>query len=208
MFSKFKKRGETLVEVITAITVIAIAGTASVSVIISTFRTTAISQEYLVAQNLAREAMESVINKRDTNWLKYPSNKGECWLRITDPEPAAAENCLTEDADEIFAKDNYYYILRDFEDGDGELSISKTINGIDLLNEEGLEIGLNLDTDENLYVSADPDEAKWFREVYIDEVDEDTPLSEKVKVNVKVQWRGVHKLGTYEASTILTNYAN
>ena len=65
------KKGETLIEVITALTSLVIAGLAAVTVILAVMNTTAISKDYLIAQNLAREGLEGVINIRDTNWLIF-----------------------------------------------------------------------------------------------------------------------------------------
>jgi len=78
------KKGETLIEVIAALTSLVLAGVAVMTLIISVMSSTAISKEYLIAQNLAREGIEGVINIRDTNWLLYPSEKDAKWLEINE----------------------------------------------------------------------------------------------------------------------------
>jgi len=79
---KTNKKGETLIEVIAALTSLVLAGIAAMTLIISVMTSTAISKEYLIAQNLAREGIEGVTNIRDTNWLLYPSEKATKWLTV------------------------------------------------------------------------------------------------------------------------------
>lgn len=76
------KKGETLIEVIAALTSLVLAGIAAMTLVISVMTSTAISKEYLIAQNLAREGIEGVTNIRDTNWLLFPSQKDTKWLEV------------------------------------------------------------------------------------------------------------------------------
>lgn len=74
-----KKTGETLIEVVVSLTVIMLAGAAAASIVLTALQTTVLSENYLVAQNLAMEAVEIVKNTRDTNYRKEPLKINECW---------------------------------------------------------------------------------------------------------------------------------
>jgi hypothetical protein len=95
--AKANKKGETLIEVIAALTSLVLAGIAVMTLIISVMNSTAISKEYLIAQNLAREGMEGVTNIRDTNWLLYPSKKTDCWMIIDSSACLGTQPVINED---------------------------------------------------------------------------------------------------------------
>ena len=70
---------ETLAEVIIAITVLSL-GTGSATILVLTSVNATVSGENrLVAYNLAREGVEAVRNIRDTNWLRFPGDRDQCW---------------------------------------------------------------------------------------------------------------------------------
>lgn len=80
IFKRLRSRAaETLAEVIIAITVLTL-GTGSATVLVMTsIRATHSGEDRLVAYNLAREGVEAVRNLRDTNWLRFPSERASCW---------------------------------------------------------------------------------------------------------------------------------
>jgi Tfp pilus assembly protein PilV len=69
MFSPLRYRGQTLVELMVAISVIIIGLTAAASMIFSNVRIQEISSDRVVAANLAREGIEFAKSVRDSNWL-------------------------------------------------------------------------------------------------------------------------------------------
>jgi hypothetical protein len=78
---------ETLAEVIIAITVLSL-GTGSATILVLTaVNATTSGETRLVAYNLAREGVEAVRNIRDTNWLRFPGDRDDCWdtYNLTDP---------------------------------------------------------------------------------------------------------------------------
>jgi len=74
-----KRRGETLIEVIMALFVVALGSAAATSLIVTAIQSNSFSRDNLVALNLAVEGIEAMRNIRDTNWLKFGFDKETCW---------------------------------------------------------------------------------------------------------------------------------
>lgn len=81
------RRGESLVEVIMAIFVVAMGSSVAASLIISALQSNAFSRDNLVALNLAVEGVEAVRAVRDANWLKFSYDKTNCWNMKPDAPP-------------------------------------------------------------------------------------------------------------------------
>ncbi len=81
MMRKFFKnrRGETLIETIIALSVLAIGITIASSSIINSIRNMSNAKNRVIAVNIAREGIEDMHNIRDTNWLLYSDRRRECW---------------------------------------------------------------------------------------------------------------------------------
>ncbi len=89
------KKGSILAEALVAVTTL-IAGVVAVSTIINNaISATVVSKDYLVAENLANEAVESIKIIRDTNIMKWPQFMNDCWL-VANPsavnDPASCRN--------------------------------------------------------------------------------------------------------------------
>lgn len=176
---KINKKGETLIEVIAALTSLVLAGIAAMTLIISVMSSTAISKEYLIAQNLAREGIEGVTNIRDTNWLLYPSEKGTKWLKV---DPTG------------------FYILKKT---DNKFSLeNKEVRKINEADIYRLWLdGKNIYTHEPK-IKADPQPfPTFYRQITFKKITDDT-----IQVTVKVYWESKSKPTTYELSSILANY--
>lgn len=186
---KINKKGETLIEVIAALTSLVLAGIAAMTLIISVMTSTAISKEYLIAQNLAREGIEGVTNIRDTNWLLFPSEKGAKWL---DMDGVAGGDKMTA---------GKFYKL---EKGDtGEFKLAD--GGAEDIKNETYRLWVNK---KNLYLHSQVDKIDpqpfptFYRQITFSSMaDQDT-----IKVTVKVYWESKSKPTTYELSSILANY--
>ncbi|MFH1533845.1 MAG: hypothetical protein ABID64_02845 [Nitrospirota bacterium] len=76
---KQNKSGLILTEALLAIAMLSIGSLVLASIIQNAVRTTALSKNYLIAQNLATEGMETIKSVRDTNWL-LQADEPECWL--------------------------------------------------------------------------------------------------------------------------------
>ncbi|MBU4124654.1 MAG: hypothetical protein KKI14_04290, partial [Nanoarchaeota archaeon] len=190
------KRGETLIEVIAALTCLVLAGLTAVTVAIQVMTTTATSKEYLIAQNLAREAIEGVVNIRDTNWLLFPIDKTNCWM-IKD-----SSQCVFPYSEKVII--NRPYIL-DRNAGSGKLSMDMKSVTLDIKEGDDAKTKfanfLLYVNDENLYTHTLPSPDKllspyplpdFYRMVTfskVDVADTDTMFNEeRMKINVKVQW--------------------
>ena len=77
---KTKRRGETITEVMVAVTVLVGVLVAGFGVLQSALSTNADIRNRIIATNIAREGLEGVRNIRDTNWLKYSGDKLDKWL--------------------------------------------------------------------------------------------------------------------------------
>jgi hypothetical protein len=78
------KSGLILTEALLAISMLALGSLVLASIIQNSVRATALSKNYLIAQNLATEGMEAIKSVRDTNWLLQPGDP-DCWLE-KDPD--------------------------------------------------------------------------------------------------------------------------
>jgi type II secretory pathway pseudopilin PulG len=70
---------ETLAEVLMALTVLAVGSAGALTLVSQSVRANSEAEERIVAYNLAREGVETVRNIRDTNWLRFPGDRENCW---------------------------------------------------------------------------------------------------------------------------------
>ncbi|MBT3704376.1 hypothetical protein HOG17_01195 [Candidatus Peregrinibacteria bacterium] len=206
------KRGETLIEVMAALTCLVLAGMSAVTVALQVMSTTAVSKEYLIAQNLAREGIEAVVNIRDTNWLNHPAEKDECWMIM-----ASNGNCAVADKVKDEALGNEHYIMTREDNGQIILE-SNGVGKLEILDGQTPEAGsdglFKLYVDESGLYSHDDGVDMMapypYPEFYRMITFEADPLVlDEMKINVLVQW--MHKGSIpkrYELSSIITNYAN
>jgi len=90
----FGIRAESLIETIVAVTVIALGATAAGVMVRTSLVGVEISQDRMLALNLAREGIEAVRNIRDTNWLRYSGNADACWNTLTGTDISDCEDSL------------------------------------------------------------------------------------------------------------------
>lgn len=192
------KKGETLIEVIAALTSLVLAGIAAMTLIISVMTSTAISKEYLIAQNLAREAIEGVTNIRDTNWLLFPSDKAKCWLDLD------GTSCK-KDGTEI-VKTTDYYILKKT-DNKFLLENKGVLNASDPSYQLWVVTGNIYSHDQAGKIDPQPTPT-FYRQITFSKVDSaDVNLEERVQVKVVVSWTNKSTPTKYELSSVITNYA-
>lgn len=89
MKKKLNIRGETLIETIIALSILAIGITIASTVILNSMRNLTNAKNRVIAINLAREGIEAMRNVRDTNWLYYSDRRRQCWNH--DPSVATCE---------------------------------------------------------------------------------------------------------------------
>lgn len=85
-----KHRGETLVEILAAVFVLAITATATTSLIVNSSRTSYNIRRTFQARYLAREAFDMLRMIRDTNWIRF-SDKN-CWNIKFDAKTCSQQN--------------------------------------------------------------------------------------------------------------------
>ncbi|PID83776.1 hypothetical protein CSB09_04395 [Candidatus Gracilibacteria bacterium] len=69
----------TLLEVMVMILVLSITLTAMFTTLIQGINLQRLIQQRVQATNIAREGIEGVVNLRNTNWLRFTSNRTNCW---------------------------------------------------------------------------------------------------------------------------------
>lgn len=203
-----------MIEVIAALTCLVLAGLTAVTVAIQVMTTTATSREYLIAQNLAREAIEGVVNIRDTNWLLSTTEKTECWMIIdSSPCPPAGPNTIVEGTSYIIDRAP-----------SGKFVLTSKAGSLDIKDGEDAKTKypnflLYVDSD-NIYTHTIPGSLMspypfpdFYRMVTFSKVETgDSPAifnEEQMKITVKVQWLQKDSIAkTYELSSVITNYEN
>lgn len=121
---KLNKSGLILTEALLAIAMLSIGSLVLASIVQNAVRTTVLSRNYLIAQNLATEGIEAIKSVRDTNWL-LQADEPECWLEM---EPDSDGVCAGEmmivgsyrpqEASGKWYVDNGVMGILDLEDGD------------------------------------------------------------------------------------------
>jgi type II secretory pathway pseudopilin PulG len=106
MQSLINQRGETIMEVLLALFIIATISTAIAGSVVMSLGNTALNRDRLIAEGLAREGFEAVTNIRDTNWLRFSEDPENCWN--VDP---TVELCDPNDPDQVIPPDNYTVTL-------------------------------------------------------------------------------------------------
>lgn len=76
----FKQKGETILEILVAITVVVIIITSTYSLLLQAMKTNSTIKNRVIALNIAREGLEGVRSIRDTNWLRHSGNRRDKWL--------------------------------------------------------------------------------------------------------------------------------
>ena len=71
--------GETLIEVLIAVSVLIIVMTPSAALVMQSTRSTAYARDNLIAMSLADEGIELMNNIRDANFLKFGEKFDLCW---------------------------------------------------------------------------------------------------------------------------------
>ncbi len=77
---KMRNKGESIIEVVTAVTILATILVSTFSILGRATQTNVNIRNRVIALNIAREGIEAVRNIRDTNWLKYSGDRRGLWL--------------------------------------------------------------------------------------------------------------------------------
>lgn len=74
-----KSRGETLLEVIIAVFVVALGSATASNLIVQSLLSNQYNKDSLQALNLAQEGIEMMRVVRNTNWMKFSADTDNCW---------------------------------------------------------------------------------------------------------------------------------
>lgn len=102
----FIRRGETLIEVMIALFVIAAASVATLSLLLTSRNSNENVANQTIALNLAREGLEGVRNVRDSNWQRWTYNDAQYWDCLD------TLNCDTDNPNDLW-KDGSYIVYFD-----------------------------------------------------------------------------------------------
>lgn len=191
------KFGLILSEALLAIAMLSIGSLIVGTIINNAISTTTLSKNYLIAQNLATEAVEAVKSIRDTNWLLYSDDKS-CWL-------STAAECDTKVADEgnyIAKKDNNRWKL---ENKPGELDLTTNENYLLYINI------LYPGDDENEYNTYVHDnvgpKSIFYRGIHFTEIVDEAPagVEDYATFEVTVEWKEGAKVRSLKRSVTLYN---
>ncbi|MBN2096154.1 hypothetical protein JW752_02010 [Candidatus Peregrinibacteria bacterium] len=104
--------GESILEAIIAMTILSFGVMFSSAIIGSSLGNVHIAKNRVVAVNIAREGIEAVRNIRDTNWLRFATNRRQCWNFAPKFDPNAP---CTGAVDELILPGEYIIYKQDTE---------------------------------------------------------------------------------------------
>ncbi len=169
-------------------------------IINTALKSTSVSKNYLIAQNLATESIEALKSIRDTNWLRDPENKN-CWLRL-DYKNGPCLLVATKGKSYISLNPDGYWKMVD---ANVNLNIANGfgINEAFRLYRQEKKIG---DQTFEIYVH-DKNFIKtpslFYRSIYFRQIAPDQSMA---IVEVKVQWREGSKVYEIARDVTLFNY--
>jgi len=187
------KSGFNLAEVLVAITVLVVAITAIMDLIISNINVQSKNEDYLVASMLSQEGIELVRNVRDRNWLFEISPSRSPWEKIYDPSDNDFTIDIRMDSDAVNYP-NYPNITSTVNDADHS-DITDTPGA--QLYYSGYGTGIYYDHDNTGLAS------KFYRLIVVDGYD---PVTENIQITSIVQWRNKGSLNSYKTSAYLYDW--
>lgn len=208
---KVRLRGESLLEVVIAITILTMVLSSAFGVLIQASATNGNSVNRVVALNLAREGIESVRNIRDTNWLKYSGDRRVKWLCLdTVSTPNACEgNALS------LVTAGVYRI--EFSEGDGRYfleGMSDAITEKEVLPAESFRL-YQTALGRISHESASNEVLPFYRQIQLipegtylntDCLGEGCPKDIRLHVFVRVQWMDGKNIRSLDLETYLYDF--
>lgn len=199
-----------LVEALMAVALLAIGAIIAGGIINRITATTALSANYLIANNLMIEASEAIKGLQYTNILNKP-NSPECWLTI---DTEIAEDDCNQTINKVTPNTNYRLVVKNngafmIQEAQGNTDLDLSI-GTDNLYEQYL---LYLDKDPlkpyNRYIelplpSSSPtinqEKTAYYRNIKFIEVTADS-----AELQINIQWREGRKMRSIQDTVFLTN---
>lgn len=209
------KKGMVLAECLTSITILTICIVILSGVITSSATSTAMSRDYVIAQNLANEAINVVEIVRNSNWMIRPTEKTNCWLVKNPGEILGTASCTAT----ISANTSDFYIPVF-----NTITTSPTIiAGSWILKPAGTSTDLDLTNNQDstnskylLRLKTLTDGATMYLQDLADTSGTATKFYRRIKFTsiaagtaafeVKVEWKDGAKVRKYVTSNTITNY--
>lgn len=185
------KFGLILSEALLSIAMLAVGALVLGSIITNAVSTTTLSKNYMIAQNLATEAIEAVKNIRNTNWLLEPDDKN-CWLTL-DPNSNCGDQ-VAADKNYIAEKDGGQWLLGP--GGEEDLNLDSY--------QEGAQKAYRLYIKGGEYVTTAGSsiESIFYRSVKCSSKND----NESATFDVTVQWKEGQKVRSLTRSVTLYNF--
>ena len=219
MFSQIKsRRGETIIEVLIAVLVLAVGIIAGVRLLISSGINNELSRERVVATNLAREGIEAVRNIRDTNWLRFAGERRRCWNNADFDSSITCEESGYVGVPIKVIEDQTFYIAKfnstnfRWELNNSPSDALDLTDGIDTSDED---YRLQIDADGLYNHDLSGTDSIYFREIWIEYLNDSAtaPTSETppekanvIRITSKVEWYDRGKFKNVVLTAILTDH--
>ena len=196
-------RGELLVEVIVALGIFFVAMLAVSNVLVRSLQTQQISQQFILATNLAREGLEAVRNIRDTNWMRYPGDPANCWNNAATDE---CDGVLIASGAHVLTIDDEYQWSLSAQTDDVDINAGATSNAPYrlYLDAQGLYVDSGSDAELTPFHRAITIE--YFKDDMQDISGSSPEDANIMRVHCTVWWQDSKRIQSATLSTIITNY--
>lgn len=200
------KKGMVLAECLTSITILTICIVILSGVITSSATSTAMSRDYVIAQNLANEAQNVIEIVRNSNWMIRPDEKDKCWL-VKDPSIILTPSKSCSSSNLISANTGNFYIPV-FTTSTGAWYLQKTtttdLNLSDSTSDSSYLLTLtDIGDGVTMYIQNSTSETatKFYRRIKFTSI-----AGEIAAFEIKVEWKEGAKVRKYATSNTITNY--
>lgn len=210
------QRGESITEVLIALFMIVIVSTTIAGSVVSGLKNTALNRDRLVAENLAREGFEGIVNIRDTNWLRFSEDPENCFNIA--PSKNLCDNASKIAPTAYAIRINPQTLRWNIKSADSALDLtlgeaaneSFRISLIDRDSDTDSDNDTNEENDRDLYAHADAgstivEKSKFFRAVKIEYDEVAWQNSVQMKVTSKVEWLEAGNVRRVETYDIISN---
>lgn len=222
-------RGESLAEVIIAIFVVAMGSGVATSLIVNALQSNSFSRDNLIGLNLAVEGVEAIRTIRDTNWLRFSSDKNSCWNispgKGTDIDACVIPANLIQPGNytvDLVPKDDMWVMSDKYEPPlDQEKGLTDSVYRLGFIDIDPLKDsdGNNkLTDDKDLYLTyayiqnnpgsvLDAGFSNFYRMITVSYKDNALPEdADSMNVTSTVQWKSQGSVHTVSLQSRLTNY--
>ncbi len=211
---RFHFSGESLVEVVIAITVLTMILSSVFGIIARASSTNVNAVNRVVALNIAREGVEAVRNIRDTNWLKYSGDRRNKWLCLDTTTNATTLNACSDSTIPIITDDVYRV---EFSDTNGRYflkNMMSTLTAEDTLPAEEFRLYQGASAGRFSHNSVG-EKTPFYRQVQLTPEDTwidpacdwiDCPKDVRLRVLVRTQWAEGKGVRSLDLETYLYDY--